>query len=371
MSTAQQPQQAAQVTSEETVLDRTLEATSKRRSLTATAAAVLGVAPEKLCGLLRNVWQTSKGSPPLTDQEMFQGISMIARYELDPIAREVYVTRTSKGLVTIIGLDGWIKILDRTDHYNGFTVEIHEDDKGVVQWVETAIHSTKREHPAVYRAYAAEYRKVAGVVANSLPVHMLRIFSLRHAARLFVPLSGQVMTEEEAAYMDRRDHDSRFHQDIDDMINRHKQTPPEAAQSTDTSDDDALAGAIGRDGAKNARDFANSLPPMADDDGGPQDQQDEGTLDDPSMDTSEGPEGAAESPEATERQREAFTELERRMNAVRVRSGLDKAWDAVQATWGRQGLTKPQYDELGTLYMHRADEMAGKGQPGGQQKTAF
>ena len=184
-------------------LDRVVEATEKRQSVTRNAATVLCVAPEKLCDLLRNVWRTSKGEPPLTDQEMFVGISMIARYELDPIAKEVYVTRGKYGVFTIISIDGWIKVLDRTDHYDGFDVDIHRTDDGSIDWVETTIYSTKRSHPAKYRAFAEEYSEIAGVVAKTIPSHMLRIFSLRHAARLFTPIGGSVLTEEEALFMNR------------------------------------------------------------------------------------------------------------------------------------------------------------------------
>jgi len=136
---------------------------------------------------------------------MFSGISMIARFELDPIAREIYVTRDKRGrLMTIVGLDGWVKILDRVDHYDGFDVQIGPvDDQGHAEWIETRIYSTKRSHPAVYRAFASEYAKMGGFVAGAMPLHMLRIFSLRHAARLFTPLGATCVTPEEAEWLDR------------------------------------------------------------------------------------------------------------------------------------------------------------------------
>lgn len=216
MATAELHTRTNHRTKDASVLDAALEESAKRQSITASAAAVLGVEPSKLCGLLRNVWRTSKGQEPLTDQEMFQGISLIARYELDPIAKEIYVTRTSKGLVTIIGIDGWIKVLDRTDHYDGFDVELHSDENGKIDYVDTKIFSKKRAHPTTYRAYASEYSKVSGFVAGQMPTHMLRIFGLRHAARLFTPIGGNVMTEEEALYMQQHAPDDSFTKPITD-----------------------------------------------------------------------------------------------------------------------------------------------------------
>ncbi len=206
MSTANEPTTAqAQTTeaAEAPILDRVIEATQRRQSVVDNAAAIMGVEPTKLCDLLRNVWHTSKDELPLTDHEMFIGVSMVARYKLDPIAREVYVTRGKKGLMTVVGIDGWMKILHRTPYFDGFKRENTVDEDGNVTAITTTIYSKTHSHPFVYEALASEYKRVAGLVANILPIHMLGIFSLRHAARLFVPLSGVCM-EEEAAFAERK-----------------------------------------------------------------------------------------------------------------------------------------------------------------------
>jgi DNA-directed RNA polymerase subunit RPC12/RpoP len=199
----------AQVTSAGTLDQALTETASRRQSIRATAAQFLGVPPNKVCDLLRNVWKTSKGQEPLSDAEMFMGMSMIARYGLDPIAREVFVTRTKGGLATIIGIDGWIKVLDRTEGYDGMEVDLHFSDEAGRQcdYCDVRIFSKKRSHPASYRAYMHEYRKLSGFVADAVPLHMLRIFALRHAARLFTPIGGSVVTEEEARWMDAYDRD--------------------------------------------------------------------------------------------------------------------------------------------------------------------
>ena len=192
------------------LLDTAVDMTTRRQSIASEAAARLGVAPNKVCDLLRNVWKTSIGQPDLTDQEMFTGMSMIARFDLDPIAKEVYVARDSKGrLLTIVGIDGWIKAVHRTDHFDGFEQEEGYDDKGKLIWIETRIYSKKWSRPAVYRARAEEYAKLGGIVAKQIPVHMLKLFSFRHAARFFTALGG-VSTQEEAEWRQSSDADDRF-----------------------------------------------------------------------------------------------------------------------------------------------------------------
>ena len=200
MSTAQQPSRAVHLQTA-SALDQSIAATSARAQSTRTrAAAFLGCDPSKIADVLRGVWTTTKGNPPLTDQELIVGMALIARYDLDPFAREIYVTRGKKGLMVILGVDGWVRVLDRTDHYDGFTQDLVLDDDGNITEVTTTIYSKKRSHPAVYRAFASEYAKLGGFVAGLVPGHMLRIFSLKHAARLFIPLGGAV-TEEEATWM--------------------------------------------------------------------------------------------------------------------------------------------------------------------------
>jgi hypothetical protein len=160
------------------------------------------VPPDKVCSLLRNVWRTSKGEPELTDNEMFAGMSMIARFGLDPIAREIYVTRTKQGLATIVGIDGWVKILDRVEDYDGYEQEeVYKDEGKTLDSIITRIHSKRRSYPAVYRARAVEYAKLSGFMAEKIPAHMLGIYSFRHAARMFTPIGGSVVTEEEARWM--------------------------------------------------------------------------------------------------------------------------------------------------------------------------
>lgn len=198
MSSARQQPQTETTTETTTVLDAAIAATEKNQTLTEKAAALMGVPADSLLTILRGVWTTKKGEPDLTQTDMFIGIGIVAKYDLDPIAREIFVTKSKGKLITIIGIDGWIKILDRTEHYDGFEMKLHEDSNGVIDWVDATIHSKTRSHPSTYRAFRDEYAKLSGFMYDKIPTHMLRIFALRHAARLFVPLGGTVMMQEEA-----------------------------------------------------------------------------------------------------------------------------------------------------------------------------
>ena len=172
----------------------------RHKTITESTSAFLGVDPAKVFDLLRGVWTVTAGKTPLSNQELMVGMALVSRYELDPFAREIYVTRDNKGkLMVVVGVDGWIRVLNRTPGYDGFEQELVMDGDDIKEVV-TRIYSKDRSHPASYRAFATDYAKLGGFMLAKIPGHMLRIFSLKHAARLFTPL-GCVVTEEEAEWM--------------------------------------------------------------------------------------------------------------------------------------------------------------------------
>jgi len=217
VKTEQQPTQQAAATTTPDLMTGPI--TSRQQSITEKTAAFLGVPPGKVFDVLRGIWSVKTGQPPLTHQEMMVGMALVARYGLDPFAREIYCTRNKGRIMVIVGIDGWVRVLNRTEDYDGFQVEIAEDSDGKVVSVETAIHSKARKYPAVYKALASEYARLGGAVAGIVPLHMLRIFSFRHAARLFVPLGGCV-TEEEARWMGAGVPDEPPATSLDDMADK-------------------------------------------------------------------------------------------------------------------------------------------------------
>jgi len=203
MKATEQKHPTPQPTAEQTdnALDKAIAATvARRESAMRSSAAFLGIPQADLYQAMRGIWTTTKGQDPLTDAEIWLGLRLVGRYELDPFAREIYVTRGKDGPMIIVGVDGWVRLLNRNPDYDGFETALIEDDEGNVTAAETTIYSRSRSHPTTYMALASEYANLAGFMHATIPTHMLRIFSLRHAARLFMPLGG-VVTEEEMQWM--------------------------------------------------------------------------------------------------------------------------------------------------------------------------
>lgn len=204
-----------------TALDKVLSETERRRSVAQTAAELVGVnTPQQLYSMLRMLWR-QKDKADFTDAELYHAVSLIARYDLDPLVKEVYCSRDKRGRVmVIVGIDGWIKILHRTEGYDGHeTAVVWSDTNGIPESATTTVYSKLRRHPISYVAYWKEYAAVGGFVKDQMPSHMLRLFSLRHAARQFAPIGGNVLTEAEARYMEQCDElPQRQQQNSEDVL---------------------------------------------------------------------------------------------------------------------------------------------------------
>lgn len=175
----------------------------KRKGIVERASEFLGCNPDRLFDLLREKWECEQ---PFTNEELFPAVSMIARYGLDPLMNEIRCTRERSGrVISVILIDGWVKILNRTPGYDGHEQTIEWDEDHNPRSCTTTIHSKNRSHPVSYTAYWSEYSIIGGELKESIPIHMLRMFSLRQAARQFAPIGGDVVSEGEVGFMQRQD----------------------------------------------------------------------------------------------------------------------------------------------------------------------
>ncbi len=98
-----------------------------------------------------------------SDSEMISLLSVADKYKLDPFIREIYAFRNKKGVLTnIIGIDGWIKIMNNRLTFKGFKLEEAENfitvgkSKPCPEWMEIHIFDSDRDHPIIIREYLDE-----------------------------------------------------------------------------------------------------------------------------------------------------------------------------------------------------------------------
>lgn len=151
-------------------------------------AGQLRCKPEKLLSLLKGtVFRTCK-----RDEE-FQMACMVAReYKLNPILKEIYAFPSQNGVVPIISIDGWIRIINSHPKYAGckfvYEGKITGEGEGTLSCT-CEIYRTDRAKPiAVQEFYEECYRDTDPW--NGMPRRMLRWKALIQCARVAFGFAG-------------------------------------------------------------------------------------------------------------------------------------------------------------------------------------
>jgi phage recombination protein Bet len=157
------------------------------KSLVAKFAGRLGVEPEKMLATLRaTAFRTSAKDAAVTNEEMLALLVVANEFELNPFLKEIYAFRDQKGgIMPIIGIDGWVKLMQRQPSFEGIEFKYHEDG----EWVEATITRKDRAKPFTVREYLVECQRNTGPWQQS-PQRMLRHRALIQCARIAFGFGG-------------------------------------------------------------------------------------------------------------------------------------------------------------------------------------
>lgn len=163
------------------------------QSLVARFASRLGVEPEKMLATLRaTAFRTGKNDPPVSNEEMLALLVVAQQYRLNPFTKEIYAFRDQKGgIMPIIGVDGWIRLVQEQKSFAGFEFKYDDDN----EWVECTIHRSDRQHPFTVREYLEECKRDTGPWRTA-PRRMLRHRALVQCARVAYGFGGIYETDE-------------------------------------------------------------------------------------------------------------------------------------------------------------------------------
>lgn len=167
-------------------------ATAKPSALKLMASR-LSVEPEKLLATLKAT--AFKGA---NDEELMALVVVSNEYGLNPFLKEIYAfPAKGGGIVPVVSVDGWNKMLIRQENFDGIEFE-HENDSEGKPYASTAIvHIKNRAHPVKVTEYLEECTRNTEPWKN-MPRRMLRHRALCQASRLAFGFSG-VYNDDEAA----------------------------------------------------------------------------------------------------------------------------------------------------------------------------
>lgn len=169
----------------------TKPAVTKPSALTVMAAR-MSVDPTKLFETLKaTVFQKA------TNEELLALVVVANTYNLNPFLKELYAFPSKGGgIVPIVSVDGWNKMLVNQPDFDGIEFEYTDDQEGNPVACTATIHVKNRSHPVKITEYMDECKRNTDPW-NNMPRRMLRNRTLCQASRVAFGFSG-VKHEEEA-----------------------------------------------------------------------------------------------------------------------------------------------------------------------------
>ncbi|EGR0468597.1 recombinase RecT [Vibrio cholerae] len=148
------------------------------KSLIGKLAEKFGVDPNKFWETLKaTAFRQSNGVIP-TNEQMMALLIVADQYGLNPFTKEIYAyPDKSNGIVPVVGVDGWSRIINNHPEYKGMefrfsetTVHLNGLNKPVFEWIECIIYRKDREIHTPIREYLDEiYREPINKIGNNGP----------------------------------------------------------------------------------------------------------------------------------------------------------------------------------------------------------
>lgn len=162
------------------------------RSVTIAMAQRFGMEPGPFEQVLR-----ATVIPKNCTREQFVAFLMIAnKYNLDPIAREIYAfPKPDGGIQPIVGIDGWLRMINDNPQMNGLEFEDILDETGKLMAVKCRIYRKDRDRPTEVVEYMKECF-MDKTTWKKWPARMLRHKATIQCARYAFSLSGIVDPDE-------------------------------------------------------------------------------------------------------------------------------------------------------------------------------
>ncbi len=153
--------------------------------------------PAKLIVVLRNtvIKATDKYTP--TDEEVAAFVMVANEYDLNPFTREIHAfADPRKGVVPIVGIDGWARIVNRQERYDGNGFEYVLDAAGKPVSTTCTMFVKGRSRPTMVTEYFAECVRPTDPWSRH-PRRMLRHKAFIQCARIAFSIAG-IYDEDEA-----------------------------------------------------------------------------------------------------------------------------------------------------------------------------
>lgn len=125
-----------------------------------------------------------KSNTQVTDEQMTALLIVANQYGLNPFTREIFAFPDKGGIVPVVGVDGWSRIMNTHAQFDG--MDFKSDDNSCT----CIIYRKDRTHPTSATEYMDECKRDNSPAWKSHPRRMLRHKAMIQAARLAFGFTG-------------------------------------------------------------------------------------------------------------------------------------------------------------------------------------
>lgn len=145
-----------------------------------------GVDPDKLLGTLKAT--AFKGE--VSVEQMMMLLVVADQHGLNPFTKEIYAFPSRGGIVPIVGVDGWSRIINEHPQFDGMDFSEGElNESRIPTWIECKMFRKDRGHPICVKEYFEEVNRGTDPW-KSHPRRMLRHKAMIQCARLAFGFAG-------------------------------------------------------------------------------------------------------------------------------------------------------------------------------------
>lgn len=172
---------------------------SRPRTALELLAGRLSVDPKVLTTTLRSTVFSACRS----NEEFIALVVVANEYQLNPLLKEIYAfPAKGGGIVPMVGVDGWMKLMNSHPMFDGIEFMDLTNGKGDVVAIEAIVYRKDRAHPTKIIEYLDECRR-GTEPWKMMPRRMLRNRTICQAARLAFGFTGIAVEGDEEVTVDR------------------------------------------------------------------------------------------------------------------------------------------------------------------------
>lgn len=171
-----------------------------------------GTSPEEIKDVISGMIVSAKAQhgAKATDAELAVVAGVCATYSLNPLVKEAYAFISGGKLQVMIGIDGWLKIMNRHPEFDGVEFDYEWDGKKLLA-VTTKIYTKSRKHPVSVTEWMDECKQPKSDAWNKYEKRMLRNKSLGQCIRVAFGIS-EILDDDEADRIKAGERDITPHQ---------------------------------------------------------------------------------------------------------------------------------------------------------------